>query len=231
MDAALCTLELLKCGRWIKEIIYVGTGGWSPQLGGVISIDPYPGQSVGCGAANPLAKPNRLGDMCVSPLAVNWVCKKADYRQQCSERPTLCTLPKETSGPSASELYGQCEFTTHTVKQRALVAELQAATQAAIDKGVMPTRDAQTASFESSYWSAMANGTAVNYAYDAKAPPALYTEKQCMEIDSYVMVFRACLPACAAVSCAAVSCTAVSCAVVSCAAMSWATTCFKLPLW
>ncbi len=38
------------------------------------------------------------GDVCVSPLAVNWVCKKADWDQQCHDFPNLCSLPQETSG-------------------------------------------------------------------------------------------------------------------------------------
>lgn len=187
VDAALCTLELLVCGRWIKEIVYVGTSGWSPQSGGVISIDPYPGQTTGCGAPNPLVKPNRVGDMCVSPLAVNWACKKADYLQQCQGRTTLCTLPDQVSGPSEAQLYGQCEFTSHFAGQQALVAELQDATQAAIDEGAMPTRDATTAAWERSYWTGMANGTGVRYDYDAAQPPMLYGERQCAEVDAYVL--------------------------------------------
>lgn len=181
--AALCTLELLVCGRWIKEIVYVGTSGWSPQLGGVLSTEPYPGQSTGCSAPNPSSTPNRVGDLCISPLAVNWACKKADYLQQCNGGRTLCTLPQETDGPSASELYGQCEFTTHTAGEEALTAELQAAAQAAVEEGVMPVRDAETMAWERSYWDGMSNGTGVAYRYDAEAPPAVFKERQCVEVD------------------------------------------------
>ncbi len=91
--AALCTLELLVCGQWIKDIVYVGTSGWSPQRGGVLSVQPYEGQEAECVDANPSHVPNRIGDMCVSGLAVNWVCKKADYLQQCGRVDTLCTMP------------------------------------------------------------------------------------------------------------------------------------------
>lgn len=191
--AALCTLELLICGRWIQEIIYVGTSGWSPQQGGVVSVQPWKQAGIdqsssGCAAANPRTTPNRVGDLCVSPLAVNWVCKKADFLQQCSNAHTLCTMPEETSGPSASALYGQCEFTSHSPGQQGLASELQAAAQAAIDGGAMPTRDAATASWETAYWQGMTNGTGVAYVYDAAAAPTLYKEKQCAEVDGCALV-------------------------------------------
>ncbi len=91
--------------------------------------------------------------------------------------------PGETSGPSAIDLYGACEFTTHTPGQVSLTRELQEATWGAIQQGLMPRRDNATEQWERQYWSAMGNGTGHVYAYDADAPPRLYTERECVEVD------------------------------------------------
>ncbi len=51
--AALCTLEVLSaCGAHIREILYFGTSGWSPQFGGVLN-------PPNCQAANNNGRINR----------------------------------------------------------------------------------------------------------------------------------------------------------------------------
>ncbi len=65
--------------------------------------------------------------MCVSPLSVDWVCKKASWSQQCQGYPNVCSLPQEEAGPEAAELYGQCIFSSVHQHSLALADELLAA--------------------------------------------------------------------------------------------------------
>ena len=52
-----------------------------------------------CASANPPQRLTRLGDIAVTPYAVNWNCKLADWTGQCAGAPDLCTYPAEVAGP------------------------------------------------------------------------------------------------------------------------------------
>lgn len=56
----------------------------------------------------------RLGDVCVTPMSINWSCKLADWVGQAQGYPNMCFLPGEIEGPSVASLYGDCVFDTHT---------------------------------------------------------------------------------------------------------------------
>ena len=62
----------------------MGTSGYSPQQGGVIDT------MRGCDFPNPDTQITREGDICISPWAVNWDCKLADWDQQCAGFPNVC---------------------------------------------------------------------------------------------------------------------------------------------
>ena len=71
---------------------------WGPaavvlQVGGVLNA---PGS---CASANPPGRLVRLGDIGVTPYAVNWNCKLADWTGQCNGALNLCTYPAEVAGP------------------------------------------------------------------------------------------------------------------------------------
>jgi hypothetical protein len=66
----------------------------------------------------------RLGDVCVTPMSVNWSCKLADWVGQAQGYPNMCFLPGEIDGPSVSSLYGDCVFDTHTHGSIALAREI-----------------------------------------------------------------------------------------------------------
>ena len=74
--ASACTAELLSCGAAIdmREVVWLGTSGWSPQPGGVLNADD-------CSEANPSTDVTRVGDICVSPFGEGW-CFKASWTEQ-----------------------------------------------------------------------------------------------------------------------------------------------------
>jgi hypothetical protein len=74
--ASACTAELLSCpaAAALKEALWVGTSGWSPQRGGVLNDDD-------CSAPNPSTEVTRVGDICVSPLGMGF-CWKATWTEQ-----------------------------------------------------------------------------------------------------------------------------------------------------
>lgn len=56
-----------------------------------------------------------VGDVCISPVSVNWVCKKSTWTLQSQGFPNQCFRPREVAGPNATSLYGECLFATDNV--------------------------------------------------------------------------------------------------------------------
>ena len=76
--AALCLDSLLRrYGSQTKEVLFLGTSGGSPAVGGVLD-------SSDCSAARPgdAEKLVRLGDICVSPFATNWDCQRCFWASE-----------------------------------------------------------------------------------------------------------------------------------------------------
>ncbi|DBA88459.1 TPA: hypothetical protein ACH3X2_004945 [Trebouxia sp. C0005] len=170
--AALCTLELLQCSEDIKEIIWMGTAGYSPQQGGVIDT------LRGCDAANPSTAITREGDLCITPWAINWDCKLTDWDDQCAGFPNVCSDPTNEDGPEVSSLYGECIFSTYTGADMALTMEVQAAAEAAS----FPARSDNLNLYEEEYWNITSDSTGVSYVLDRPVKPWNYT--QCAIADS-----------------------------------------------
>ena len=63
------------------------------QVGGVLNAPES------CASANPPGRLVRLGDIAVTPYAVNWNCKLADWTGQCNGSPDLCSYAAEVAGP------------------------------------------------------------------------------------------------------------------------------------
>lgn len=63
----------------------------------------------------PLATRNSVGDVCITPVSVNWVCKKSTWTLQAEGYPNQCFRPQEVAGPNATQLYGECVFATDNV--------------------------------------------------------------------------------------------------------------------
>lgn len=181
------------CGPFFSDMVYFGTSGWSPALGGILnpancsgpntnnrvtrcapggdqggggggagcsapSLPPYhtcstldaacwapraeqsvsltshttcewcamtaaialSGSSTPPRALWPMwpAASCRVGDVCVSPWSVDWVCKKSSWSSQAAGWPNQCFRPNESQGPNATYLYGECQFYADNVRRR-----------------------------------------------------------------------------------------------------------------
>lgn len=86
-----------------------------------------PSRACGCGVC-------RLGDVCVSPFAVNWDCRLASWTQTAKAYPNQCTFPEHFEGPFATCLFGQCVFTNIPAGSLALSDELIRAARATANR-------------------------------------------------------------------------------------------------
>jgi len=159
--AAMCVYEvLLRCGAaaTMRDATYSGTSGWSPQLGGVLNNG-----SCEAGRANDNGRITRVGDVCVSPFAVNWSCRQASWSMTAEGYPNQCTFPKQLFSAQSDFLFGQCEFTGSTARAALPFAdEVIAAARKGL--GVTPPlvqRPEKLQKDESQLWSDMAQGTKV----------------------------------------------------------------------
>ncbi|KAL6760862.1 hypothetical protein V8C86DRAFT_2546614 [Haematococcus lacustris] len=176
--ASLCTLEVVSaCGASITEILFFGTSGWSPQLGGVLNPPD-------CAAANDNQQIARLGDVCVSPFSVNWTCKKSSWAMQAVGYPNQCFRPEEVTSPSDDALHGDCQFYADNLEANLALAS-QVAQAAASPKGQlhMPMRSPAVVAVDRRYWTLMQNATGAHYPLHLHQPPRVWNYTQCMEVD------------------------------------------------
>lgn len=176
--AALCAIDLAKClGPKFKELIYSGTSGWSAAVGGLLNADH-------CDKIHHTHKITRFGDVCVTPMSINWSCKMADWVGQAKGYPDMCFLPEEINGPEVAALYGDCIFDTHTKGSLALADELLAAASTKNSLNKAPLRNTILQGFEHLYWGYIQNSTNLTYNLNPEKPPKVYDYKQCVEVDS-----------------------------------------------
>eukprot|EP00775_Hariotina_reticulata_P011305 gene11305-11455_t len=182
MTAALCVSDILnRCGSQIRDVFFSGTAGYSPQLGGVINNGTCEG-----GKANDNGKIIRLGDVCVSPLSVNWDCRLATFLQTCgaSKEGNQCVFPGQTNGPGPTSLFGQCEFYNVTRAEMALADEVLAVAAVKANP-LLPRRNSIVQDLEVEYWAAMSNGTGLTYpSISPTVAPHVWSYQHCLEVDS-----------------------------------------------
>ncbi|MEW5311427.1 MAG: hypothetical protein WDW38_003143 [Sanguina aurantia] len=176
--AGLCTWELVnKCGPLIRDLVYFGTSGWTPQKG---VLNPPQ-----CKAANGYGEIIRIGDACVSPFTVNGNCKKSNWRGQSKGYPNQCFRPEEASGPNATYLYGQCQFYADNIRANLQLSnEITRSATSARARASYPTRSKVVLRQEALYWELMGEGTRVRYPeITDEGSPTVWDHTECMEVD------------------------------------------------
>lgn len=174
-NAAACAVEVL--GRYalphshrrtrIQEVLYLGTSGWSAVRGGLLDPDD-------CGApgAMAIADPARVhanGDVCVSPLGLNWAC---GFEKWATNATTECMLPLRTAQDQTS-VFSDCNF----AGPAALSDRVRAAAQAA----PLPAMPAELAELQEQYWEATWGGFGIS---NGPRPGHAQVRDQCAEASS-----------------------------------------------
>lgn len=177
--ASLCTYEVLShCGPLVREAIYFGTSGWSPQQGGLLN-------PPSCSAVNWRPNVTRTGDVCISPFSVNWTCKKSSWSAQAAGAPNQCSRPEEGAGPADTPLFGQCQFYEDNIRDNLRLADnlIDVATSSLSARN-FPARSRNVTDHERGYWSAVAAAAGQQPpTLSPTAPPNVWDYTQCMEVD------------------------------------------------
>mmetsp|Transcript_8826 Transcript_8826/g.29203 ORF Transcript_8826/g.29203 Transcript_8826/m.29203 type:complete len:478 (+) Transcript_8826:283-1716(+) len=184
MSAASCMLELVHCGHIIKDVIFSGSSGSSPQVGGVLDPD-------NCTEANG-GEIMGIGDVCVTPFSVNFDCHKSTWESDSKDYPNICNLPGQEAGPDRADLFGDCIYTGSV----ALADEILAASRklkyldpseaaephAPAFPGPKTQFYATVARDEGVYWGAMSAGTGRDY--KLRKHPHVWNYTVCTEVNT-----------------------------------------------
>lgn len=73
----------------------------------------------------------RIGDLCISPFAMDATCRVASWQQQAAGYPDACSMPQQAVGPAEERLLGKCLFASAHRGSLELTAALQTAAAAA----------------------------------------------------------------------------------------------------
>lgn len=172
--AALCLDTVLRAyGSRAKEIIYLGTAGGSPAIGGLIDSDS-------CDSELPASSDRvvRLGDVCVSSRTTDWDCQRCVFPENVSSsacQVTECTLHNRW------DLFG--DFACSYYQDIALAQEIK---RAAADVKVSPSSG--LTELEDAFWK-MSTGLSDQWreAHDAAATetrPRIFGDDECAEATS-----------------------------------------------
>lgn len=135
----------------------------------------------------------------MSPLSVNWDCRKASWTNTSQGSDNQCTFPEQLFDATASFLFGVCEFPTVTQSQLALSDEVLGVAAQPATQAKLPRRNNVIQASETSYWAEMAKGTKLTYPssrLSQTSAPVVWNYQQCMEIDSQVSFFGMQTPHC-----------------------------------
>ena len=154
------------------------------QVGG--AVDP-----ANCSVPNTAGAPTKIGDVCISPFAVNWNCRLGSFDDACASYPNQCGAPGYEVGPEVSSLFGQCFFDMYNQADLALSDELIAAAKAPAATNAAglsyPTPASYLTSYSSSYWGIQSNASSAAFMTTPSlmtTTPNVWDYNVCAETDS-----------------------------------------------
>eukprot|EP01061_Rhynchopus_euleeides_P037889 TRINITY_DN651_c0_g1_i2.p1 TRINITY_DN651_c0_g1~~TRINITY_DN651_c0_g1_i2.p1 ORF type:complete len:387 (+),score=149.23 TRINITY_DN651_c0_g1_i2:165-1163(+) len=176
-SAAACMVDVLSHydakGETLVNIMYMGTSGWSPRVGGLFNPDT----DEMCTEDRPVTSANELigiGDVCISPMTFLFNCGFCNWNEKTVGE---CSTPQCTKSADSS-VFGQCQF----IPSDNSLADSLMKTAANV---TFDARDAQLAGYLETYWDAMWTGLAMPLAPRPKTTPTVYDYTKCAEAASY----------------------------------------------
>ena len=144
-----------------------------------------------CATPNTQGAPVKIGDVCITPFAVNWNCRLGSYNEACAAYPNQCGAPGYEVGPDEAGLFGQCFFDMYAQADVALSDELIRAAVApppANSVGVaFPLPAPYLSNYTSTYWTLQSNSSGSALATSptlTNAAPNVWDYTVCAETDS-----------------------------------------------
>ncbi|KAI9008471.1 hypothetical protein DFJ74DRAFT_357913 [Hyaloraphidium curvatum] len=183
--AQMCIFQVLSCSSVIKEIMFFGTAGFSPRVGGLLNP----------GNCEPPANPDpatlvRPGDLCVSLHAINWDCQGGPWSQTAAAFPQECSVPGSPNQPfvdaftdrSSADFRGWDCFVDviPNAASRRLADELMAGRPAL--QSVVPPAPVQE--YTQWYFGNTTLAMGPTFSPNVSAPPRAFGPSVCAEVDS-----------------------------------------------
>eukprot|EP01060_Flectonema_neradi_P039924 TRINITY_DN8957_c0_g3_i1.p1 TRINITY_DN8957_c0_g3~~TRINITY_DN8957_c0_g3_i1.p1 ORF type:complete len:388 (+),score=54.69 TRINITY_DN8957_c0_g3_i1:82-1245(+) len=164
----------------IKDVVYLGTSGFSPVMGGVFESSQF---KAGCseGSSRKLGdiKPTRIGDICISPISLLNGCGFCESNDESFNG--QCTSLK-CSGRNQSDVFGKCSFSP---KQNSASFDLANSYIAASQQALFPDRPQRIEDYASSYWGQVLQGLGIMGDVPTDLQPTIYNYTMCAEAAEY----------------------------------------------
>ena len=164
----------------IKDVVYLGTSGFSPVIGGIFKSENF---TAGCSAGSSRKvidiKPSRIGDVCISPISLLNGCGFCESNDKTFNGE--CTSLKCT-GRDQSDVFGKCSFSP---KQQSSSFDLANSFIAASQQSVFPNRPDHIEQYADSYWGQVLQGLGIKGNLPINLQPTIYNYTMCAEAAEY----------------------------------------------
>ena len=170
-NAAGCMVSMIQMyGNSISGVMYLGTSGWSPRVGGFFN----PETDASCKNYSEDAALIGIGDVCISTTSFLYNCGFCEWPQKTDGQ---CAAPSCTSHDEYT-VFSHCDFTTTNYQ---LEDKLMEASKLV----TFPERSSNLTSYLDAYWQATWEGLNSTSEKRPNAIPQVFNHTVCGEAASY----------------------------------------------
>eukprot|EP01064_Diplonema_japonicum_P023751 TRINITY_DN34169_c0_g1_i1.p1 TRINITY_DN34169_c0_g1~~TRINITY_DN34169_c0_g1_i1.p1 ORF type:complete len:380 (+),score=43.63 TRINITY_DN34169_c0_g1_i1:48-1187(+) len=157
----------------IKDVIYIGTSGWSPKVGGMFNPETDP--ECKAPVVPDASQLVNVGDVCISPVSFLLNCGFCEWNE--GFEGGQCASPACASHDQ-STVFGQCDFYTPDTQ---LSDQLIAASK----QVRFPAMNNKLSGYVGKYWAATWQGLGISSSSTPTPTPTIHDYNSCGEAASY----------------------------------------------